>query len=583
MSGGAGIGALVGERRRAAGLTQRQLAEAAGVSLGAVCDLEQGRTARPRSARRLAAVLGLRLPGLGESRPPGWPVPRAGAGQSTGRGGSMESGLMLRVLGPLMAWRGRDPLELGPPQQQAVLGLLALHPNTVVHRDHIVDALWGDEPPASARTMIQVHVSRLRRLLGPGRPARSADSLLVSAGAGYRLRADGRVLDLLAFGQLVRDARNEWAGGRLTEACDLFARSLGLWWEEPLAGIDVLRGHPAVAELTRRHAEAIEDFAEAATAAGRPDRALPHLRALTSGEPLNERAHARLMLALAATGRQAAALDIYGELRERLTGQLGIDPGAELEAAHVRVLRGQADPTRTVPVPVTTRLPVAGAAASASPAAMQQLPGATRHFVGRGGELAELTAVLDGAHQQPRTNGQPGVMVILAIGGTAGVGKTALALRWAHQVAGRFPDGQLFANLRGFDPARPPAEPSEVLVAFLAALGVPPELMPSDPDAQAARYRGLLAGRRVLVLLDNARDSDQVRPLLPATPGCVVMVTSRHALTGLVAGQGAHLLSLNVLSDAEAMSCSPTVSASRAPGTSPDPTGAPVLGIRPGR
>jgi tetratricopeptide (TPR) repeat protein len=189
------------------------------------------------------------------------------------------------------------------------------------------------------------------------------------------------------------------------------------------------------------------------------------------------------------------------------------------------------------------------AALSAVP---RQLPGATRHFVGRARELADLARMLDGACAEGGVDGQAGAIVISAIGGTAGVGKTALAVHWAHQVAGRFPDGQLYANLRGFDPAGPPARPSEVILGFLAALGVPPERAPADLDAQAALYRSLLAARQVLVLLDNARDSAQVRPLLPGSSGCLVVVTSRAELTSLVAAEGAHLLALDVLGDGEA-------------------------------
>jgi DNA-binding SARP family transcriptional activator/DNA-binding XRE family transcriptional regulator len=314
---GNNLGALIGDSRRAAGLTQRELADLADVGLGTVRDIEQGRTPRPRSLARLAGALGLDVT-RGPARPGGY--------------------RWLRVLGPLEAWRGGAPVELGPPRQRAVLGLLAVSPDEQVRRETIIDALW-DEPPATAVNLVQSYVSRLRRLLDPSRPARDRAGLLVSTGTSYRLQATPGELDLVAFRQVVDRARAARAAGSAAAACDLYDEALRLWRGDPLADVDLLRDHLAVADLAGRYAAVVGEYAETAFAAGFHERVLPRVEALARTEPLNERAHAQLMIALASTGRQAAALMVYQDLRHRLDEELGIRPGPELTDAHLRVLR----------------------------------------------------------------------------------------------------------------------------------------------------------------------------------------------------------------------------------------------------
>jgi len=617
------LAALVRDHRRAAGLTQGQLASLSGVSRAAVRDLEQGRTHRPRpgSLARLAGALGLDAIQADElvmlARVGGRPM----AGAAGVGGPKAAGGLRLEVLGPLVAWRDGVRLALGGPRQQAVLGLLALEPGSLVHRSAIIDALWPTAPPPTAVSAVQSHISRLRALLA-GRPARDGDglpdrgrrprdgrgpvdhgpprdgrgpvdrrrppddsgALLVSAGASYSLRAGPDELDLLAFGQLAEDARAARRAGDVPGACELYERALELWRGAPLAGVDLLAGHPALATLARQRAEMVIEFARVASAAGWHERALSPLQALAAREPLNERAHAQLMIALAGCGQQAEALGLFEDLRARLDAELAMPPGPDLAEAHLRVLRQQippAAPSGAAAAPndvagqeagtagpddqaaagqgaaavgaaalAGPREPTAGRGAPPVPrqlpAVPRQLPAGVRHFVGRAEEIGKLSALAEEAAHAA------GPVVISAIGGTAGVGKTALALHWAHQIAGKFPDGQLYVNLRGFGPSGTPAPPGEAIRGFLDALGVPPESIPAALNSQAALYRSLLAGKRMLIILDNARDDGQVRPLLPGSPGTLVLVTSRHQLSGLVAAEGAHAITLDMLTDADA-------------------------------
>ena len=522
-------GVLVRQWRAAAGLTQQELAARAGVSVGAVRDLEQGRVARPqaRIVEQLAGALGL---GSGQRTD----LAAAAAGMA-GRPGRPGKGLWLRVLGTVGCWHDSTPVSLGPARQRAVVALLAVHPSTAVGREAIIDALWPGGPPGSAVAVVQSHVSRLRKILDGGLRGRPGSAVLVSAGTSYRLEIGPDELDLLAFQQLAARARRAAAAGRLAAASHEFEQALELWEGEPLADVDVLAGHPAVVGLTQLRASVITEYAQITSGTGLAGKVLPHLRALAEREPLNERAHAQLMTCLAASGQQARALQIYEDLRERLDNQLGVRPGPELAGMHVRILRQE------IPIPATApgardeppvRVAEARDVAAASRVVPWQLPAAVRNFVGRRRELAELSGLLE------PDSATGGTIVISAIGGTAGVGKTALAVHWAHDVAGRFPDGQLYVNLRGYDPEQPmPA--SDALAMFLSSLGVPGQDIPFTEDERAARYRSLLAGQRMLVLLDNARSAEQVRPLLPGSSGCMTLVTSRDSLAGLCVPHGA--------------------------------------------
>jgi len=515
-------GALIRKHRRAAGLSQRQLADLAKVSIGVIRDLEQHRTAhlQPRSVESLVRALGLDH---------GQATALAGA---TGQGRAAEgTGVRVAILGSLAVWRGIQ-VDPGPPSQRAVLGVLALTPGVLVRREAIIDAIWGEDIPATAVNLVQKYVSRLRAVLDPARPSRDPGALLVSVNTSYRLQATADQLDVLAFEQLACDARAACYEGDRPRACEIYERALGLWRGEPLADLDVLRDHPAVTGLCRRRADVIAEYAQAACAGGMYDRVLGHLRDLVAREPLNENAHALLMTALAGAGQQADALAVFEDLRVRLDDQLGVRPGPRLSSVHLQVLRQD--------------LPATLATGKAWPAIPRQLAAPSRLFTGRADELNRLTAVLDECEESA------GQVVIWAISGAGSIGKTSLALRWAHQNLDRFPDGQLWVNLRGFDPSGEPMASELAVRGFLGALGVDPAAVPAEPDAQAGLYRSLVAGKRMLVVLDNARDSSQVIPLLPASPGCTVLVTSRRQLTGLVISHGARLLDLDVLPEEDA-------------------------------
>lgn len=339
----AGMGTLVKQYRDERRVTQRDLATTAGIGIGTLRDLEQGRTRSPRweTMEELAAALGLgpaqraelaqagRACGLG-------PVPRQA------RSADPPDGVRVSVLGPLEARRDGTPLTLGSTRQRAVLGLLALHDNAGVHRNTIIDMLWGERPPASAVAVVQGYLSRLRKVLGDG-PARTGGARLVTTvgGCSYRLNADPGHLDLALFGWLTREAQKAAARQDPGHACHQYEQALGLWRGDVLADIGLLHGHPAAVEVMSRHDEAVLGYAEAATEAGVHVRVLPHLRRLCTRETLNERAHAWLMTVLAATGQQAAALDVFTRLRRRLTAELGIAPSPVLARAHTQVLRQQ--------------------------------------------------------------------------------------------------------------------------------------------------------------------------------------------------------------------------------------------------
>ncbi len=259
-------------------------------------------------------------------------MPRAG-------GPSSGPGVQIDVLGPLAAWREGARVALGSVRQRAVLGLLALHHGTGLHRDVIIDALWDEQPPTSAVAEVQGYLSRIRHLLGAGRA--QAGTLIVTVGASYRLEPDTGQLDLATFRGHVRDARHAEGAGDRAAACESYERALGLWRGDVLADVELLRGHAAVVELTRCRADAVLRYAAITAESGAYAAALPYLRELCARERLNEQAHAHLMIGLAATGQQADALRIFGDLRQRLDEELGIFPGEQLAQAHLQVLRHQ--------------------------------------------------------------------------------------------------------------------------------------------------------------------------------------------------------------------------------------------------
>jgi DNA-binding SARP family transcriptional activator/transcriptional regulator with XRE-family HTH domain len=520
---GARLGGLVRGWRRAAGLTQRELAARSGLSVTAVRDLEQGRTHRPQagSLGALAGALGLdagQAAGLTRAAGEDTGQPAAGAGLAP----VPRSGLWVAVLGPVGAWRDGVALRLGPPGRRAVLALLALAQGELVRRETVIDVLWGQRPPGTAAELVAAHVSRLRRVLGP---AGGAGVLAAAGVAGYQLLAAAGELDVVLFGELARQAGAAAAAGDAAAACGLYEQALGLWRGDPAGDAAALRGHPAVAELLRRRAEAVAGYAQAAYGLGWHERVIPLLERLARAEPLNERVHARLMVALAGTGQQAAAIAVYEDLRRRLDADLGVHPGAELADAHQRVLR------QDVPASEPTAGPVA---------TMRTLPRDVAAFTGRDAELRQLVAAAAGS---------AGVVTIHAVDGMPGVGKTALVTRAAHLLAGDFPDGQLFVGLHAHTPGLAPADPAEVLAGLLACTGLGPREIPAGLEARAQRWRGRLAGRRVLLVLDDAAGPAQVEPLLPGAEGCLVLVTSRRRLIAL---DGAQPLALDTLPPSQA-------------------------------
>jgi DNA-binding SARP family transcriptional activator len=436
-----------------------------------------------------------------------------------------------RLLGDVQARVDGRVVELGHARQRCVLVALLVDANRAVPVDQLVDRVWSDRVPQRGREALYSYVSRLRRAL-----AGAGDVRITHQPGGYVITVDPMVVDLHRFQDLVGRAR---ATGDDAAAAALLTQALALWRGDAFATLDTPWLSTVRDALDRQRLAAELDRNDLALRHGEHTSLLTDLFARAAAYPLDERLAGQLMLALYRSGRQADAMDCYQRLRLRLASELGADPCPPLQHLHQQILA--ADAALEAPTPLAPR-PRTGSAHAVVP---RQLPAPSRTFTGRVGELARLDEILATADEQPAT------VVISALSGTAGVGKTALAVHWAHRVAHHFPDGQLYVNLRGFDPTGLIVSPSEALRGFLEALGLPPQDVPTDLEPQAALYRSVLAGRRVLVLLDNARDVEQARPLLPATPGCLVLVTSRNQLSGLVATEGAHPLNLDLMSAAE--------------------------------
>jgi DNA-binding SARP family transcriptional activator len=443
--------------------------------------------------------------------------------------------MWLGVLGPLLVRDDDTSIRVPAGKQRVVLGALLARPNQVVSFDALADAAWAADRTDTARATIRNYVRRLRQVLGDNVGAR-----IVTRDPGYLIEIDDDEYDLLAFTRLHRRGATAAAQGAWQEAADTLGTALSLWRGEPMVDIpsSVLR-HREVPRLSELRLQALETLADAQLHLGRPDVVVTELAQLVREHPLRERPHALLMLALYRTGRQGDALAAYQAARGVLTDELGVEPGPELCELHTRILRNDPDLLpRKESHPAHASPQVAGLAVVVP----HQLPAAVPRLAGRAGELKTLYDVLT----------EPAPATVVVIGGAAGVGKTTLALRWAHDVADRFADGQLYVDLRGFGPADRPVTPTEAIRGFLDAFGVPVDRIPKDLPGQTGLFRSLLAGKRVLIMLDNARDAAQVRPLLPGSPTCRVVVTSRSELTGVVATEGARALNLDVLSDLEA-------------------------------
>ncbi|MBE1484559.1 AfsR/SARP family transcriptional regulator [Plantactinospora soyae] len=507
--------------------------------------------------------------------------------------GVQVRGVLVQVLGPVRGWRDGQELDLGPAGRRAVLGLLVLARGHPLPRAELIDALWGDHPPPTAANILQTHVKHLRRQLEPDRRPHSPSTVLPGVGDGYALRLSSEQVDLGRFRTLVGAATAAQRTGDVRGAAVLSGEALALWRGNPMADVPLLADHPKVLALTRERQAAQARYCDAMLELGAGAEVLSTVAEMAAGQPFDEEAQARLIRAYHALGQRAQAFAAYRTVRRRLADELGVDPGPVLAAAHAALLH-QPAPDRPVPTG-TEPDPPAGAEVGAAPpdpvpaptptAVPRQLPADVYGFTGREAELRHLDQLLaveydhepapapedptdppstvaaaapTPAHRSSdatpahRSTDAPPPVVIVAICGTAGVGKTALAVHWAHRLRARFPAGQLYVNLRGHDDGQPmPA--GDALARLLAALGVPSDEIPLDLDERAARYRTELTDRAMLVVLDNAASVEQVRPLLPGTAPGMALVTSRDTLAGLVALHGARRLALEPLPPADAV------------------------------
>jgi DNA-binding SARP family transcriptional activator/Tfp pilus assembly protein PilF len=437
------------------------------------------------------------------------------------------------VLGPLEVRAGGVPVPVRTPKVRTLLAVLALQVGHVVPLAQLVDALWGADPPTRARALIHTYVSSLRRVLAGGLAA-TTGSVIIRRPPGYLLSVPPELVDLTVFQQRLATGRQALAEGHFAAAAALLTAAAELWRGEVLSDINGPWAEAERARLDQLRLAALEDRFDAELALDRSTGLVDELSHLVSKNPLRERLRGQLMRALYAAGCKADALACFQQGRRVLVDELGIEPSRHLRELHQAILAD--DPI--LATPAVSRAPSRTSRFSSVP---RQLPGAVRHFVGRSAEVRTLTTLLNQAANSA------GTAVVCAISGTPGVGKTTLAIQVAHQVRDGFPDGQLYVNLRGFDPASAPMDPAEAIREFLDAFGVVPQTIPASIEAQAALYRSLLADKRVLVVLDNAHDTDQVRPLLPGSSTCPALVTSRNRLDGLAVHHGAHHLTLDLL------------------------------------
>jgi DNA-binding SARP family transcriptional activator len=448
-----------------------------------------------------------------------------------------EKGVRFSLLGPVRAWRAGEELPLGPRQQRLILAALLAAAGRPVALTDLVGLVWEGDPPTSAVNAVHRYIGALRRLLEPGLPARSSGRWLVRQAGGYALRIDADQLDLLQFRDLVGQARTVAADGDPSAAVDRYLQALGLWHGHCAEDLGTVAAvHPAFTMLDHEYAPVVCEAATAALGCGRAGAVLLPVRRAADRCPLDETLHASLVLVLAADGKQAEALKQLRDVRMRLVDELGVEPGPELRAAQERVLRGGTGARRSAPVAPAAPLPALRPASRAPWVVPAQLPPDLPCFTGREEALAQARDAMHPAEDGLR---------ILAIDGMPGVGKSAFAVHFAHQVAADFPDGQLYMDLGGFGPTAEPLPAGAVLYALLESLGVDRHRIPASLGARSALFRSVLSGRRVLVVLDNAFDVDQVRPLLPGTTACVVMVTSRRRLPGLATAHGARRLALD--------------------------------------
>ena len=431
------------------------------------------------------------------------------------------------VLGPMLVRDDEQvPITISAGLHCGILAILLVNANRIVGRDELAEHLWDGRPPASASTTTTVHIARLRQALGPVVGAR-----IRTRAPGYLIEVSPDECDLLSLRRIEREAAAAQERGAWSEVSDLADEALRLWRGEPFQDVPVTSVHrdesPALDAARVRLAQL---SATADLRLGRSDAGIETLTRLVAEHPLREPLYEQLMAALTSQGRRAEALEVYRRARRVLRDELGLDPSPALEELHRTLVAAPARVDAVSRARPRPRLPIP-----------RHLPPAPRFFTGR-------SDVLDAMAQAARSPGA----TVLSVVGTGGIGKTATVLTWSHRMVEQFPDGQLFVNLRGFDPEANPVAPTEVLAGFLQALGVPAQQIPAKPADRAAYFRTLLADLRVLVVLDNAADAAQVRDLLPGGPGCLTVVTSRDRLAGLVI-DGAQPFRLAPLNEAESL------------------------------
>ncbi|MEW9533725.1 BTAD domain-containing putative transcriptional regulator [Microbispora sp. NPDC049125] len=475
----------------------------------------------------------------------------------------MGTQVEFNILGPLEVLVGGEPLGIGGARQRAVLITLALNAGTVVPVNTLIEVVWDHDAPATARSQIATCVFGLRRAFAD---ALGEDDLIVTRHPGYLLRPDRVVLDLQTARERRAEARDAVARGDRAKAARLLRSARDLWRGPSLAGIENARLHSQAIRLDELRCAVLEEWLALEIELANDQAVLDELLMQVAENPLRERLRGLLMLALYRLGRRAEALDNFQEARRLLVDELGLEPGPELRSLHEAILQDAPTlwPQEEAP-PAPEPPPEPEPANVAFPLA--QLPPDVYAFTGRSDELALLDeTLLEGRSEVPR---------IALITGTAGVGKSGLAIHWAHRAAARFPDGQIFADLRGYDEHHGPVPPHAALDRFLRLLGVPGKQVPETLDDRSALYRSVLSNRTVLILLDNVRTAEQVIPLLPGSGRCCVLATSRACLDGIVAGYGAQQLPLNVLAKEEAAELMGKLAGSQ---IAADPEGATLLG-----
>ncbi|MEU0173833.1 BTAD domain-containing putative transcriptional regulator [Streptomyces massasporeus] len=457
--------------------------------------------------------------------------------------------MQFAILGSLtVRFANGDPLAIMRPRQRSILCILLLNSERRVSKEHLADALWGTDLPSDPGGALRSNFYGLRKAIPIKRRLHSGRD-----GYGLALH-EGDVLDLHRFQSLTQQARAARLLGDVDAAARIFQRALDTWGEPPLADIPATPTmQPVVSELLEHRHAVQEELVDARLALGRHHELLPFLMSLTTAQPLRERRWEQFMLALYRCGRRAEALDTFTRARRLLVEEYGIDPGVPLQHLQQLILAG--DPMQSLAPPHPRQLLHADAAREPRPQLHEvppqvgvphQLPAEPRHFIGRETELKVLTDV---ANEMSPVGSSPVVSVLC---GPPGIGKTALALHFAHKIADRFPDGQLYIDLGAFGPATDSMSIQQAIRSVLAPLISLPEPDNMTPAAYANLYRTTIAQRQILILIDNAFDSAQVQPLIPASPYCMVVITSRRKLTGLVTSHGAHLTTLDVPSRAEA-------------------------------